>query len=165
MNINIVFSVAVGFIGATIFQLLISMIDNYLKEKRRVGDLIRELEINEKKLNRWVSEFDTIKEKILLDNLKNYYGFIDFYTFIVTTTNLLQQDGLLYRKLETSQIERIQDMINYFNGAVGKLINDEINEAKIEFDKEKIINFINYHLGQVKFYKNEIQAIIVSLKK
>ena len=85
---------------------------------------------NIKKLESFLEEVVKYRNKINGDSLDSYFGYFTLSKVLISTSNQIFNNGLVYKFLKDDDIKQLQDFLSEFNFYGENYINNQINYNK-----------------------------------
>ena len=123
-----------GVIAGTLITILATRHRERRAYRQQVQNLVFELRLNIKKIDRWLSEITEYRNKVNGDNLHNWSGYFDLGKAVYATTNRMLDDGSLYTTLSEQHIEALQSTIAELSPAGAKYMNEQLANLRSEFE-------------------------------
>lgn len=122
--------VALGIIAGAFATFLVGLYKQRRKETQQTRNLRFELELNVKKLKVWLGEIEKYRNAVNGDSMHNYFGFFDISKAVLVTANAMFQSGLLYKRLDHCQIEKLQTFGTEFSAFGEQVLSNQVNETR-----------------------------------
>ena len=159
------FGVFLGVLAGVAITLLSQWITDRQQRNSKSRNLLFELQLNEKKIERWLEEIQAYRNAVNSETLFQYFGYFDYSKFVTVTADKMFVSGLLYQYLSHEDIGSLQEIFTYFSNSGEQYINNQIVNSKSSFDKTAATNNVNYHEKQLKTYKEKLVTISDNLRK
>lgn len=124
------FGVFLGVVAGVAITLITQWINEKSKESQKVKNLKFEIELNIKKINKWLEEITAYRNAVNGDALKNYFGYFDLSRFVSVTANDMFGSGLLYKYLDHDTIGKLQVVYSEFSPAWEDILNKQVAQNK-----------------------------------
>ena len=102
------FGVFLGVLAGTAVTLLAQLVTNRRSQTKKLKNLKFELELNMKKIDRWLEELTKYRNAVNGDALNFYFGYFDLSRAVFITTSDMFLSGLLYKYLNHDDIGKVQ---------------------------------------------------------
>ena len=170
------FGVFLGVVAGVLINLLTQFVINRKNENSKIDNLRFELELNIKKIDRWIEEIFSYRNALNSDTLHMYFGYYDLSKFVSVTANELFVKGILYKYLSHEDIGKIQEIYWEFSLSWENIINNEVKQNKENFGyikadetkdlsgfKANVVQNINYWEAKFKAHKKTLEDILTKL--
>jgi len=158
------FGVFLGVIAGAAITLLIQWYMRWRQEIQVVNNLKFELELDIKKIGKFLEYLTDYRNKANSDSLDLFFRYFDLSRTIWLTTDYMFRSGLLYRCLEHLDIEKLQEAMWGFSRGSEKHINDQLTWNKLHFNKRKTNQDIDFWEKEFKRYMQSLQDIAKKVK-
>jgi len=165
---NVFSGVLAGIVAGVAINIIINWvtIKNINKDWR--NNLKFEINYNIKKLESFIEEVVKYRNKVNGDSLDSYFGYFPLSKVLISTSNQIFNNGLVYRFLKDDDIKQLQDFLSEFNLYGENYINNQIKYNKELFKnidlrseiKRKIISDIDFWEEKFKAYKKFLIELI-----
>lgn len=162
------FGVFLGVIAGVAITLITQWINEKRKESQKVKNLKFEVELNIKKINKWLEEITTYRNAVNGDALNNYFGYFDLSRFVSVTANDMFWSGLLYKYLDHDTIGKLQVIYSEFSPAWEDILNKQVNQNKMKAKdlsawplvKSEVVSDVNFWEKKFKEHKATLEETL-----
>ncbi|MDQ1351949.1 MAG: hypothetical protein QG657_2255 [Acidobacteriota bacterium] len=169
MNWREIFSngifIFLGIIAGTAVNALTQVFFARKNRKKQLRNLKFEIEMNIKKIDKWLEGINEYRNAVNSDALNVFYTYFDFSKFITVTAVSMFQNGTLYNYLDHEDIGDLQVIFNDFSLVGENIINNQIIQNKSNFNKTTAISNVNYWEKTIKSHKVKLREILSRLPK
>lgn len=162
------FGVFLGVVAGVAITLITQWISEKFKESQKVKNLKFEIELNIKKINKWLEEITTYRNAVNGDALNNYFGYFDLSRFVSVTANNMFWSGLLYKYLDHDAIGKLQVIYSEFSPAWEDILNKQVTQNKMKSTdlsvwprlKGEVVSNVNYWEKKFKEHKATLEETL-----
>jgi hypothetical protein len=124
------FGVFLGVIAGVAITLLTQWINEKVRESRKVNNLEFELQLNIKKIDKWLEEIVKYRNAVNGDTLNTYFAYFDLSRFVTVTANDMFLSGLLYKYLDYETLEKLQVVFSEFTLTWETFLNNDLTQNR-----------------------------------
>lgn len=157
------FGIFLGVVAGTAVTLLSQWAIRKWNESQSVKNLKFELELNMKKIDKWLEEITEYRNAVNGETLNTYYGYFDLSKFVYVTANVMFITGLLYKYLSYDDIGKLQAIVTELSINTENYLNNQIVQNKANFNKPKAVQDVNFWEKKFKDHKRTLQEIVKKL--
>lgn len=174
-----------GTFTGVVAGLIITYVVQYASEekdrKQRIKNYILEIEINEEKINEWLSQITNYRNSVNGDSLHTFFYYFKLSSFLYMASDKIFYSGDLYNLLSKEELIQLQTVYSEFSAAWETTLNNDITAKRESFVelkenddlntwqkyfKPETINHINWieekfnnHLNILINVKNSLQEL------
>lgn len=171
--------VFLGVVAGTIVNILTVWFFYTRHESQQAGNLQFELDLNIRKIDKWLNEITNWRNAVNGDSLHLYFGYFDFSKALWVTGNNMLQSGFLYKHLSHEQIGTLQNISGELSIYGEQLMNQTVQKGKNLFNvgtaagnplwhsqyKAQVVQDINFWQNKLTEHRASLAAIVAALKK
>lgn len=139
-----------GVIAGTLITILAARLWERRAYRQQVRNLVFELRLNIKKIDRWLSEITKYRNAVNGDSLHTWFGYFDLGKASYPTANDMFRTGLLYKALSHEHIEALQSTVAELSPAGEKYMNEQLANRRSEFEDAQRKHDTHYWLNIAK---------------
>ena len=172
------FGVFLGVLAGVAVTILVQWIVRKLHISQLKENLRFEFEFDNKKLDAWLKEIETLRQAVYGDTLNTYYGYFDLSKAVLGTAHRMFADGLLYSFLSHEDIERFLMLAMDFSLYAENYLNNQIDHNKrlytgaaeandsdgVKFVNQEILRIAEFWETKFKDHKKTLNDFISKLK-
>jgi hypothetical protein len=166
------FGVFLGVIAGVVITLITQFLTDKVKESQKVKNLRFEIELNIKKINKWLEEITSYRNAVNGDALNNYFGYFDLGRFVSITANDMFLTGLLYEYLDHDSIGKLQIIYSEFSPAWEDILYKQIMHNKMKATdisnwprlKSEVVSDVDYWEKKFKEHRATLQETLKKFK-
>jgi hypothetical protein len=162
-----------GIVVGILVQLGVNKLQNRKFEVRKVNHLKSELKFNVAKIDVWLGDMGKLRECIMGDVIATFYGYFDLSKALFVTANDMLSTGLLYEKLEHTDIEKLQYAVSVlspsnevvYSKAIGQW-QQTLDVTRLDSDgdishavKEGAVKQVDFWLADLKEHRKALSDI------
>lgn len=139
-----------GVIAGTLITILAAKHWERRAYRQQVQNLVFELRLNLKKIDRWLSEITKYRNAVNGDSLHTWFGYFDLSKASYPTANDMFRTGLLYKALSHEHIEALQSTVAELSPAGEQYMNEQLANRRSEFEDAQRRHDTHYWLNVAK---------------
>ncbi|MDE2980384.1 MAG: hypothetical protein OXU74_04235 [Gemmatimonadota bacterium] len=139
-----------GVIAGTLITILAARLWERRAYRQQVHNLVFELRLNIKKIDRWLSEITKYRNAVNGDSLHTWFGYFDLGKASYPTANDMFRTGLLYKALSHEHIEALQSTVAELSPVGEKYMNERFMDSRRAFEDAQQRRNLPYWLNVAK---------------
>lgn len=123
-----------GVVAGTLITILAARLWERRAYRQQVCNLVFELRLNVKKVDRWLYEIAKYRNAVNGDSLHTWFGYFDLGKASYPTANEMFRTGLLYKALSHEHIEALQSTVAELSPMGEKYMNEQFTNSRVVFN-------------------------------